>query len=139
MSETEFFDACLNRINQEILPLVENFPPTIKNDADGLLSGSVDLLLYRNLVFTLEFCFRETDSRLTSEQLNRLRGVLRRQVLPAYLNFFKNYFLSSTTGQASSYFYVRQENNATWAKVTFLFSIKIILELMIFVVDLDEN
>lgn len=117
MSETDYFDACINRINQEVLPLVSSFPPKVAKDEDGVLGGSIDLLLYRNLLFALDFCFRETDSRLSSEQLNRLRSRVRKEVIPAYLNFFKDNFLSPTTGQASSFFYVRQENNATWPKV----------------------
>lgn len=137
MSETEFFDACLKRINQEILPLVEIFPPKVTNDPDGLLSGSIDLVLYRNLIFALEFCFRENDSRLSTEQLNRIRSVVRKQVIPAYLEFFKNNFLSSTTGQASSYFYVRQENNASWAKVIIILCIYYKYSFLL--VDLDEN
>lgn len=117
MSETEFFDACVKRINAEILPLLASFPPNIPNDTDGLMGGSIDLLLYRNLLFAVEFCFRETDNRLSVEQLNRLRSIIRKQVIPAYLNFFKDNFLLSS-GQASSFFFVRQENNASWAKVS---------------------
>ena len=117
MNENEFFDACVKRINEEILPLLESFPPNIPNDTDGLLNGSIDLLLYRNLLFTIEFCFRENDSRLSIEQLNRLRSITRKQVIPAYLNFFKNNFLLSN-GQASSFFFVKQENNSSWAKVS---------------------
>lgn len=118
MSENEFFDACVKRINEEILPLLENFPPNITNDLDGLLNGSVDLVLYRNLMFAIEFCFRENDSRLSVDQLNRLRSIARKQVIPAYLNFFKDHFLLEN-GQASSFFFVRQENNSSWAKVRF--------------------
>lgn len=117
MSENEFFDACVKRINEEILPLLENFPPNVPNDSDGLLNGSVDLVLYRNLLFTIEFCFRDNDSRLSTEQLNRLRSIARKQVIPAYLNFFKGNFLLEN-GQASSFFFVRQENNSSWAKVS---------------------
>lgn len=118
MSENEFFDACVKRINEEILPLLESFPPKIKNDTEGLLSGSIDLLLYRNLLFAIEFCFRENDSRLSVEQLNKLSSIARKQVIPAYLNFFKTNFLLPN-GQASSFFFVRQENNASWAKVNY--------------------
>ena len=117
MNENEFFDACVKRINEEILPLLESFPPNISNDTDGLLNGSIDLLLYRNLLFAIEFCFRENDSRLSIEQLNRLRSITRKQVIPAYLKFFKNNFLLSN-GQASSFFFVKQENNSSWAKVS---------------------
>lgn len=117
MNETEFFDACVKRINEEILPLLERFPPNIPNDPDGLLNGSIDLLLYRNLLFTIEFCFRDNDGRLSIEQLNRLRSIARKQVIPAYLNFFKNHFILPN-GQASSFFFVRQENNSSWAKVS---------------------
>lgn len=117
MSETEFFDACVRRINEEILPMLGSFPPKIPDDTDGLMSGSIDLVLYRNLLFSIEFCFRETDNRLSVEQLNKLRSIIRKQVIPAYLNFFKDNFLLSS-GQASSFFFVRQENNASWAKVS---------------------
>lgn len=116
----EYFEACLKRINEEVLPMLQSFPPQVPNDPDGILGGSIDLLLYRNLVFALEFSFQENDdSRLTSEQLDKLRSMSRKQVIPAYLNFFKNHFLMSN-GQASSYFFVRQENNASWAKVILL-------------------
>lgn len=117
MSQNEFFDACVKRITEEILPMLEKFPPNVSNDTDGLLNGSIDLLLYRNLLFTIEFCFCENNSRLSVEQLNKLRSIARKQVIPAYLNFFKDNFLLSN-GQASSFFYVRQENNACWAKVS---------------------
>jgi hypothetical protein len=118
MSENEFFDACVQRINEEILPLLEIFPPNISNDSDGLLNGSIDLILYRNLMFTIEFCFRENDSRLSIEQLNRLRSIAKKQVIPAYLKFYKDNFLLPN-GQASSFFFVKQENNSSWAKVNF--------------------
>ena len=112
----EYFEACVKRINEEIIPILQSFPPKVSNDPEGLLNGSIDLLLYRNLLFALEFCLKENDSRLSVEQLNKLRSLARKQVIPAYLTFFKKYFLTSN-GQASSFFYVRQENNATWAKV----------------------
>ena len=112
----EYFEACVKRINEEIIPILQSFPPKVSNDPEGLLNGSIDLLLYRNLLFALEFCLKENDSRLSVEQLNKLRSLARKQVIPAYLTFFKKYFLMSN-GQASSFFYVRQENNATWAKV----------------------
>ena len=114
--DNEYFDANVKRINEEILPILQSFPPKVPNDADGLLTGSIDLLLYRNLLFALEFCFKENDSRLSVDQLNKLRSMTRKLVIPAYLNFFRNNFLMSN-GQASSFFFVRQENNATWAKV----------------------
>ena len=116
MSENEYFDACLKRINTEILPLLQEFPPKVTNDPDGFFAGSIDLLLYRNLLFALEFCFRENDSRLSVEQLNKLRSITKKRVIPAYLTFFKNNFML-LNDQGSSFFYVRQENNASWAKV----------------------
>ena len=116
MSETEYFDACVTRINVEILPMLQSFPPKITNDPEGILQGSADLLLYRNLRFALEFCFQENDNRLSIDQFNRLRSMTRKQVIPAYLNFFKKHFLMSN-GQASSFFFVRQEDNSSWGKV----------------------
>lgn len=112
MSEGEYFDACVQRINEEILPMVQSFPPQVPKDPEGILGGSIDLLLYRNLLFALEFCLQENDSRLTAEQLNKLRAMTRKQVIPAYLNFFKDNFIMPN-GQASSYFFVRQENNSS--------------------------
>ena len=127
----EYFEVCLQRINEEILPILQSFPPKIPNDPEGILNGSIDLILYRNLIFTLEFCFQETNSRLTCEQLNKLGKVVKSRVIPEYLKFFKENFLMKTTGgkqeinqQASSYFYVRQENNASWPKVRNCFSYK---------------
>lgn len=115
----EYFEVCLQRINEEILPILQSFPPKIPNDPDGILNGSIDLILYRNLIFALEFCFQETNSRLTCEQLNKLGTVVKSRVIPAYLKFFKENFLmkKEINQQASSYFYVRQENNASWPKV----------------------
>ncbi len=115
----EYFEVCLQRINEEILPILQSFPPKIPNDPDGILNGSIDLILYRNLIFALGFCFQETDSRLTCEQLNKLGTVVKSRVIPAYLKFFKENFLmkKEINQQASSYFYVRQENNASWPKV----------------------
>ena len=132
-TDNEYFDASVKRINEEILPLLQTFPPKVPNDTECLLSGSVDLLLYRNLLFALEFCFKENDSRLSVEQLNKLRSMTRKQVIPAYLNFFKNNFLMPN-GQASSFFFVRQENNASWAKVkkVVIFIIVILIISLIF-------
>lgn len=115
----EYFEVCLQRINEEILPILQSFPPKIPNDPDGILNGSIDLILYRNLIFALEFCFQETNSRLTCEQLNKLGTVVKSRVIPAYLKIFKENFLmkKEINQQASSYFYVRQENNASWPKV----------------------
>lgn len=130
-TDSEYFDASVKRITQEILPILQSFPPKVPNDPEGLLTGSIDLVLYRNLLFALEFCFKETDSRLSVDQLNKLRAMTRKQVIPAYLEFFKNNFLLPN-GQASSFFYVRQENNATWSKVRpeYLFIIFILLILV---------
>ncbi len=116
-----FFDACIKRIEEEIIPLVQTFPPKITKDSDGILSGSVDLLLFRNLLFSLEFCFHETDSRLSDEQLCKIQSIVRKQIIPSYLEFFRNNFLLET-GQSSSFFYVRQENNSSWAKVHVVYS-----------------
>lgn len=113
---SDFFDACMKRIEDEIMPLVQIFPPKLTNDTEGILSGSMDLLLFRNLLFSLEFCFRETDSRLTDEQLSKIRSVVRKRIIPAYLDFFRNNFLLNN-GQSSSYFRVRQESNSSWAQV----------------------
>ena len=118
MAEEDAFTACLKRMSDEIIPLLQSYPPQLKNDDSGMLSGSIDLLLYRNLAFALEFCFNSAsgDGRFTTEQQHQLALFVRTKVIPAYVSFFNAHF--GQDGEKSFYFFVRQENNSCWAKVS---------------------
>ncbi len=110
------FEEALKRLKEDILPLVQQsqFPPKLPDDS---LQGSLDLILYRNLCFAFEFCFTSGSSegsfsRAEQEELSRY---CRSVVIPAYLSFFNAHFLTEN-GKCSTFF-VRQESNASWAKV----------------------
>lgn len=117
------FEACLQRMRDEILPLVQQptFPPRLPED---ILEGSLDLILYRNLCYALEFCFGQLPVSVVSHsQLEELSLFARTQVIPAYLAFFNAHLLlpgeaaDASAGEKCSLFFVRQENNSSWAKV----------------------
>ena len=114
------FEACVRRIEAEILPLVQqaSFPPRLAEGND-ILQGSLDLVLYRNLCFALDFCFGTTSHShsLTDTQILDLSRLTRTKVIPAYLSFFQAHFLTTEGREKCALFFVRQENNSSWAKV----------------------
>lgn len=116
-SSDDFYTISMRKMVEETLPLLQTFPPQIPNDTTGLLTGSIDLLLYRNLSSALEFCFIDSHSGLTQDQLENLSSFARRRIIPAYLKLFKEHFLQNGGTDKSYYFFVRQENNSCWSKV----------------------
>jgi hypothetical protein len=112
------FEVALKRMKEDILPLLEQsqFPPQLPDDS---LQGSLDLILYRNLLFALEFCFQPASgsasiSRAQQEELSRY---CRTVIIPAYLAFFNAHLLSAESKEKCSLFFVRQESLSSWGKV----------------------
>lgn len=115
------FEGTFKRLKEEILPLLQQpqFPPLLPDDS---LQGSLDLILYRNLSFALEFCFNvnnfHANHHLSRPQQEELSLYCRTVIIPAYLAFFNAHLLEGSEGREKcSLFFVRQENSASWAKV----------------------
>lgn len=116
-SEEDVFKASMNRLENEVLSLLSTYPPTVPNSDDsGVLAGSMDLVLYRNLAYSLDFCFNDQPRHgLNAEQVAELSHFVRTRILPAYIGYFNENF--GNGNDKSFYFFVRQESNACWAKV----------------------
>lgn len=128
----ECFRECMRRLVEEVLPLVQTYPPKMAGSESEVMNAAIDLVLYRNLADAIEFCYVESDGRFTERQLAQLAAVARTRIIPAYLSFFRAHFgtrvhagecgseAESSLGPStdkSFYFFVRQESNASWPKV----------------------